>query len=151
MARFRRNADFPKLQIDIVHKVDNARLYCAEVVVFKLLVLLRRRAEERSARLHNVGTLNVELAVYEKIFLFRAERYAWAFVGFYAEYFHKALDLRAQNLNRAQKRRFFVEYFARVGAEHRRNAEGGHAAYALDERGAGGVPSRISAGFKGGA
>lgn len=118
VARLCGNSDFPKLQIDVVHEIDDARLDCSEIVVFKLLVLLRRSAEERSARLHEVGALYVEFAVYEEVFLFRAERYVCAGVLFDSEALHQAFCLRTQNLYGAQKRRLFVEHFARVGTEH---------------------------------
>ena len=52
VARFRRNAEPPKLVVHVGHEVEYARLYGAEIVVFKLLVLLRGRTEKRASGLH---------------------------------------------------------------------------------------------------
>ena len=151
MARLGGNAEPPQLAVEFAHKRQNARLDCAEIVVFKLLVALRRRAEERSARLHKVGTLHIETLVDKEVFLFRTERYDRAAAVFLAEALHKAFRLFAQNLHRAQQRRLFIQDFARIRAERRRNVERRDAVFALDERGRSRVPSGVAAGLEGGA
>ena len=111
-----------------------------------------RRAEERAAGLHEIGTREVVAAVNEKILLLGAERHGEGRGGIgLAEGGHEAPDGFFERLNGAQERRLFVEGLAGVGAEGRGDAQRGAGGVALDEGGGGGVPGGVAARLEGGA
>ena len=72
MLRVGINAEFPELNIEIIHEGLYAGLDCAEVVVLHLLTLGRFRTEERAARKFQVITFIVKITVNEKVLLLAA-------------------------------------------------------------------------------
>ena len=145
-----RDAEPPELLVHLLHELQYARTDRAIVVVVQLLVLRRRRAVHGAPRLQQVGAFHVVGAVDQKILLLRAERHRHVRLRL-AEERHQTLRRVRDGLHGAQKRRLGVERVARVGAEHRRNAERRAVGVALDERGRRGVPRRIAARLEGGA
>ena len=141
------DAEFPEFLFHFGHEVQNAHLDGPEIVVFKLLVLCRRRAEHGSSGLHKIGALIVKRLVDQKIFLFRSERDCY--IGFLlSEAFHQPFDGGGESLHGAQQRSFLVESFSGIGAECGRDAERCAVAVTFDERRAGRIPCGIAAGFK---
>ena len=148
VARLRRDAEFPELLLDLVHEVEDAHLDRAEVMVLELLVLRGRRAEERTARHHQVGTLQVERLVDKKVLLLGSKRNRDLLVTL-AEAMHQTLRRCGERLHRTEERRLLVERLARIGAEGGRDAQGRAVAVALDERGRGRIPRRVAARLEG--
>ena len=139
-----KDAELPQLLIQLLHECGNARTDRAEVVVLHLLSLGRLCAEQGAAGENQVLTLRIVLFVNEEVLLLRADRCSHA-ANILAEQFKHAACLRADGFHRTQQRGLFVENFAGIRAERRRNIE----RTVLDERIAGGVPRGIAAGLEG--
>ena len=150
VACLRRNAELPEFLLDLVHEVEDAGADRTEVVVLQLLPLRTRRAEERAARQHEVGTLGVVLLVDQEVFLLGTERDRDARLAL-AEALHQALRGDGERLHGTEQRRLLVQRLARVGAEGRRNAEGRAVRVALDEGGRSRIPRRVAARLERGA
>ena len=147
MAGLRGNAKAPESFLNIRHEGQNARRDAAEVMVFQLLMLRRRRTVQRAARLQQVRPLQVEFLINKEVFLFDAQRDFHRLFRL-TEAFHQADDRLFQNLRGTQQRRLLVQDFARVGAENRWNAKRTAVVMAFDERGARRIPRRVAARFK---
>ena len=80
VARLGGDAEAPEFALRLLHELQHARADGAEVVVLQLLVLGRRRAEERAPGLHEVGALEPEGSVHKEVLLLGAERHAHRFV-----------------------------------------------------------------------
>ena len=148
VAGLRRDAELPETLLDLGHELQDARAYRAVVVVVELLVLGRSRAEDRAPRLEKVGPPHVVGAVYEEVFLLRAERQGDACLRA-LEHLHQPFDRTRNGLHRPQKRRLGVEGRARVGAEDSGNAQCRAVLVALDEGGARRIPRRVAARLEG--
>ncbi len=149
VARLGRDAELPKLLLDLAHEVQDAVADRAEVVVLKLLMLRGRRTEKRPTRHHEIGTREVVRLVDQEVLLFRPEGDRDLLFRL-AETLHEALRGRAQILHRTQERRLLVKRLARVRAERGRNTQGRAVAVALDERRGGRIPRRVAARFESG-
>ena len=151
VAGFRRDAESPESLFNIGHEGEDAMSDGTEVVVFKLLVLRRRSAEQGASGLHEVGTCEVEVLVDQEVLLFGAEcDFRHMFAGF-AEAADHAFDSLCKSRRGFQQRGLLVKGFAGVGAERSRDAERCAVRVTFDERRAGGIPCGVSAGFEGGA
>ena len=144
VARLGGDAQTPQLLLHLRHERRHARTYRAKVVVLELLVLGRRRPEQRPPRLHQVGTLHIEPPVNEEVLLLGPHGDGRVRLR-QAKRAHQARDGAAQRLDGAQNRRLLVEDLAGVGAEDRGDAERGAVRVTLDERGAGRVPGGVAA------
>ena len=140
------HAELPQLLVQFLHKGRHARADDAEVVVVQLLALGRLAAEEGAAAQPQILTLEVQLAVNEKILLLGADlRRDFIDVLLAVEKMQQLHRFAANRLVRAQQRGLLVQRRAAVGAEHRRDAE----AAVLDEGKGGGVPCAVAARLKG--
>ena len=148
VARLRGDAKLPQFTFHFVHEREDAVGDRAEVVVFELLALGGRRAEERATGEDEVGALLPVLLVDEEVFLLGAERAASVRLCA-AEELHQPLHGAVERLHRAEKGRLLVERLARVRAEGGRYAERRAVRMALDERGRGRVPRRVAARLEG--
>ena len=151
VARLRRDAEPPEAVLHLVHELEDARADRAEVVVVELLVLRRSGAEDGAAGLEQIGAEQVEVPVDEEILLFRAERDGDVRVARQTEMREEAPRRLREGLHGTEERRLGVQRLARVGAEHRGDAERRAVRMALDEGGARGVPARVAARLEGGA
>ena len=145
-----RNAELPEFLFDFGHEIQDAHFDRTEVVVLKLLVLRRGRAEHGAAGLHEVGALVVEVLVDQEVLLFGAEGDLHIRL-FLAEVLHQPFHRGRKRLHRAQQRGLLVERLAGVAAEGGRDAQGRAVAVPLDESRAGRVPRGVAARFEGGA
>ena len=150
VARLGRDAEPPELLVHLLHELQHARTDRAVVVVVQLLVLRRRRAVHGAPGLQQVRTLHVVGTVDEKVFLLRAERHRDVLLRL-AEKLHQTLRRARDGLHRTEKRRLGIERIARIGTEHRGDAERRPVRMALDERGACGIPRRVAPRLKSGA
>ena len=66
------NAHFPEFDVEVLHVIRYPVFDGAEILVFKLLSLGRRRAEDRPSGEHQIDTLQVEFLIHKKVFLFGA-------------------------------------------------------------------------------
>ena len=148
VTRLRRDAELPQLLLHVVHEIEDPLRDRAEIVVFKLLSLCGRSAEERTAGHHQVRTLLPVLLVHEEVFLLRAKRASDVRLRT-AEELHEPLHGTVQGLYRTQQRRLLVERLAGVRAKRRGDAERRAIAVPLDERGRGGIPRRVAARLEG--
>ncbi|MPM49525.1 hypothetical protein SDC9_96255 [bioreactor metagenome] len=145
-----RDAERPQFFFNFVHEGEHPVFDRPEVMIFKLLVFRRRRAEERPSGLDQIGALQVEALVDQEVFLLCAERDGDPFLG-QLEALHQPLDRHAQRLGGAQQRRFLVQRLAGVAAEGGRDAERRAVRMTLDEGRAGRVPRGVTARLEGAA
>ena len=136
----------PERFVQIVHIFGNAGLQNAEIMIFKLLSSGRGSAEQRSARQNQIFPLFEHRPVHEEIFLFGSDRRRHL-LAVDAKQFENTFGGAAYRGHRFQKRRFFIQRFARIGNENGGNVERS----LFDEGGRGGIPSRIAARRAGGA
>ena len=141
------HAELPQLLVQIGHKLRDARLDRAEIMVVHLLPLRRHRAEERASAEHQVLALIEHGAIHKEILLFGADERTYDLHVVHAEKLQHAQRLLAQRLHGAQKRRFLVKRLAAVGAERRRDAE----RFVLDKGIARRIPGGVAARLKRGA
>ena len=138
------DAQLPQFLVQLLHERCHARADRTEIVVLHLLPLGRLGAEQRAAGEDQVLTLGVILLFNEEIFLLGADRGGYT-ANVLSEQLEHTAGLRADRFHRAQQRGLFVEDFAGVRAERRRDIE----RTVLNERIAGGVPCGIAARLKG--
>ena len=141
--RLCRDTQLPELLVQILHVRADALLDDAKVVILHLLSLGRRCAKKSAPCKHQVFSLQVEILVYEEIFLLRT--HAGCDLGSLcvSKQFYDAQRLFAQRLHGAQQRRLLVKRLACVGAERCRNAEDHAAARFLQKCRRGDVPRCI--------
>ena len=139
--RLGQHAELPQLLVEVAHKGRDARADRAIIVVVQLLSLRRLRAEERPATEPQVLALQIHLLIYKEIFLLRADLRRDLLRLRVAEQAQDAHGLPADGADGAEQRRLFVERFAGIGAEDRRDIE----AVVLDEGVGRGVPRGVAA------
>ena len=69
-----RDSESPKFMIDIGHERENLRTDAPEIMIGQLFVAWRCRAEECPPGLYQVGAIEVEIAVDQKVLLFGSQR-----------------------------------------------------------------------------
>ena len=69
-----RDADFPQLLIDILHKGSNPLTDRTKIVIIKFLSLRRHRAKKCTSCIDQVLPLLKFLCIYQEIFLLRSDR-----------------------------------------------------------------------------
>lgn len=151
MARFGRDAEFPKGFVHVHHEFQHAVLDGAEVVVFHLLVLGGHIAEEGAPAHHQVRAQGIKLLVHQEVFLFRPQVGADVNVVRTAKAGQQPLGLPGDSSHGSQERRLFVQRLSLVRAESGWDAKRGAVFRPFDKGGAGGVPCGVAARFKGGA
>ena len=140
------HAERPQLVVELLHELVHRRADSAEVVLFQLLALAGRIAEQRAAAHDEVLALGVVLFRDQEIFLLGTHRGNDALVRL-AEQREHAVRLLFHHVHGAEERRLLVERLARVAAEGCGDAQ--HLVF--DEGVAGGVPRGVAAGLEGGA
>ena len=138
------DAQLPQLFVQLIHELLHTRLDGAEIMVFHLLPLRRRRAKQRASGIDQIFALFIVFFVYQEIFLLAADGRAQGMHIFVAKQFQDAQALAVDGLHAAQQRRLLVQRVAGIRTECRRDAE--H--IVLDKRIRSRVPGRIAAGLK---
>ena len=110
---------FPKFLVEIFHICSNPRFYNTEIMVIKLLPFWRFRAKQRTTCENQVLALFIHLAIYQKIFLFRANRGTHILNICIAKQAKNPKCLLVEGLHGAQQRRFFVKCLPAVGTKCR--------------------------------
>src|SRR4029453_5817946 len=119
------------------------------VVVVQLVPLRGFRAEERAARVDQVGALEVVLLVDQEVLLLRPDRGEDARRRVVAEQPQRADRRTRQRVHRAQQRDLRVERLTRPRGERRRDAQQRAVRVLQEERRARRVPGRIAARLEG--
>ena len=140
-------AELPKLLVELLHESRDAWLDRAEVMVVELLPLRGTGAEQRPARVNQVGTLVEAVFIHKEIFLLGTDRRLDRGNVLIAEQLQYTKRLTVDGLHRTEQRRFFVERLSAVRAERGRDTE--HAV--LYKRIRGRIPSGVASRLKGGA
>ena len=144
--RLGRHAQLPQLVVELLHELVHRGADGAEVVLFQLLALAGRIAEQRAAAHDEVLALGVVLFRDQEIFLLGTHRGNDALVRLSEQREH-AVRLLFHHVHGAEERRLLVERLAGVAAEG-----GGDAQHlVLDERVGRGIPGGVAAGLEGGA
>ena len=146
-----RHTEFVEFMLDFADARLHALGDTTEVVVFELLATWGRRADERARSHDEVGAQREVRAVDHEEFLLDAERGVHAQHAGVADEFEQLHGAVRQRVGAAQQRRHFVERFAVVANEDRRNAEVLHATGLTDEHGRRRIPRGVAAGFPRGA
>ena len=141
------NTELPQLLVKLTHERRNAGLYRTKVVVAQLLCFGWLCAKKRTAGVHEIFTLFVDILVHKEVFLLGAYgRLDRGDIGV-SEESENAKTLEIYRLHTSQKRRFLVESLAAVGAKCRGNAQ-----YPILYKCVGGrVPCGVAPRLKGGA
>ena len=143
-----RHAELGQLLLALEHVGQHALGDRAEVVVVELVALRRLGAEQRAARRHQVGALEVVLLVDQEVLLLGADGRE-DLLGALAEQ-RQGLDGRdRQRLHRAQQRDLRVQRLARPRRERRRDAEQGAVGVLEQERRRARVPRGVAARLEG--
>ena len=143
MLRARRHAQSPQLVVELFHELVDRRANGAEVMLFQLLPLQRRIAEQRAPAHDKVLALRVVFLGNKEVLLLGAHGGHHALVRL-AEQGQHAIRLLVDGAHRTQQRGFLVKRLARVAAKRRRNAQ--H--LVLDEGVGRGIPGRVAARFE---
>src|SRR5262249_22076015 len=123
----------------------------AEILIFQLLALGRRCAEERPTRVDQVGPGVIEILVDEEVFLLWTNSREDLLGVVVAEKAEDAERVNRQSVHRLEQRRFLVESLTRPADESGWYDQRGTVRAFIDERGTGRVPGRVAACLKGGA
>ena len=144
-----RHAELGQLALRVEHAREHALGDRAEVVVVELVALGRLGAEQRPARGHQVGALEVVLLVDQEVLLLGADgREDLRGLGV-AEQRQRADRRARQRVHRAQQRDLVVQRLARPRRERRRDAQQRAVGVLEDEGRRGGVPRGVAAGLEG--
>ena len=146
-----RNTQLPEGLLHIAHKVEHARTDGAEIVVFQLLVLGGRCAEQGSAGLDEVRSQQEKVLIDEEILLLHTQRDSHLAIAGAAEALHQAPGGSRKSLYGAQQRCLLIQRLTGITAEGRGNTERGAIVMPLDKGRAGRVPCRVTARFERGA
>ena len=115
MLRFSKHAQLPQLLIQL------ARLDDAKIMVFHLLPFRNLGSEQCAPRIYQILTLLPHLLIDEEIFLLRPDS-SHNFLGRLPEQRQYTSGSLVDTAHRAQQRRFFIQYFAGIGAKRSRDA-----------------------------
>ena len=148
VTRLRGNAELPQTKLHLVHELEDTRTDCTKIMVVELLMLRRRRTEDRATRLQQVGTLQVEAAVDEEVLLLGAQRDRHVRLRL-LELLHQTLGRARDRLDRTKQRRLHVERRSRIRTERRRDAQRRAVLMPLDERRRSRIPRRVTTGLEG--
>ncbi len=144
-----RDPQLIRLLGDLVHIIQHPLLDAAEILVFQLLSLGGRRADERAAGHDQVLTQMVVILIDQEILLFRAAGRDHLFCLLVAEELQERASRLAQGFVRTQERQLFIERGAVIGDENSRDTEGVAEAGLGDEGRAGRIPGGVAARLKG--
>ena len=145
-----RDAEAVELALGLGHEGQHTRRNGAEVVVLELLALGRPGAEQGPVADHQVGALEVQLAVDQEVFLLRSDRGVDPVnAGVGPEQTEDPHRLLRERFHRAEQGDLGVQRLAGPRHEGRRDAERDGAAAPDQEGGAGRVPRGVAAGLEG--
>ena len=116
--RLGRDAQCPKLVIEVLHVRGDGWANGTEIVLFELLALARSRAEQRAAADNEVAALTVCVLLDEEVLLLVAHGRHDA-LGMLAEQGEYALGLLVEGGHGAQQRGLLIQRLAGVGAKRR--------------------------------
>jgi hypothetical protein len=143
-----RHAELGQLALRVEHARQHALGDRAEVVVVELVALRRLGAEQRPARRHEVGALEVVLLVDQEVLLLRADgREDLRGLGV-AQQRQRAHGRARERVHRAQQRDLVVQRLARPRREGGRDAQQRAVGVLEDERRRGRVPGGVAAGLE---
>ena len=120
MLRFSKHAQLPQLLIQLLHKSQDARLDDAKIMVFHLLPFRNLGSEQCAPRIYQILTLLPHLLIDEEIFLLRPDS-SHNLLGRLPEQRQYTSGSLVDTAHRAQQRRFFIQYFAGIGAKRSRD------------------------------
>ena len=143
-----RHAELGELLLGLEHAREHALGDRAEVVVVELVALGRLGAEQRAARVDEVGALEVVLLVDQEVLLLRPDGGEHAVRVRVAEQAQRAHGRLRQRVHRAQQRDLVVERLARPRRERGRDTEQRAVRVLEDEGRRGRVPGRVAAGLE---
>jgi len=139
-----RNADFPQLLIDILHKRRDSLADRSEVMIIKLLSLRRHRSEKCASCIDQVFSLLELLSIHEEVLLLRSYGRRNFLGCSISEQSEESQSLFVDRFHGSQKRCLLVKRFSCVGAECCRDAQSRSARILSHERRRGAVPRCIS-------
>ena len=143
-----RHAELGQLLLGLEHAREHALGDRAEVVVVELVALGRLGAEQRAARVDEVGALEVVLLVDQEVLLLRPDGGEHAVRVRVAEQAQRAHGRLRQRVHRAQQRDLVVERLARPRRERGRDTEQRAVRVLEDEGRRGRVPGGVAAGLE---
>jgi hypothetical protein len=149
VARLDRHAEARELELAVHHVGEHALGDRPEVVVVELVPLRGLGAEERPARVDQVGALEVVLLVDQEVLLLGPDGREDARRGVVAEQPQRADRRARQRVHRPQQRDLRVERLTGPRRERRRDAEQRAVRVLQEERRARGVPGRVAACLEG--
>ena len=144
-----RHTQLPKLYIQFVHEAGNSFLNTAEIMVVHLLPLRRSRTKKSTPCKNQVFSFLIKIFVNQEIFLLCAAADRYLFRSLVAEQTHNTHCLSADRFTGTQQRCFFIQCFACVGIERRRDIQGNPCRILTQKCRRGTVPSRIAARLEG--
>ena len=145
--RLGRDAQFPQFFVQIFHERLHAGFDHAVVMSFGFLTLWRFCAEQRTPCVGEIFSLFEQFFVDQEVFLFGTDRRFDGRHVVVAEQFEHAHRLTVDGFHGTEQGGFLIQRFAAVRTKRRGNTQ--HAVF--DESVGSGVPSGVSARFKGGA
>ena len=140
------NTQGPEVFVQVLHEGCYPGTDGAVIVVIQLLTPGRLGTKQGAAGHPQIRPLVVQLLIYQKVLLLRADTGNDLMGLCVPEQPQNADSLPADILHGAQQRRLFVQRVTAVGAQNGGDAEGA----LLDEGKRGGVPGGIATGLKGG-
>ena len=148
--RLHRHADLVELGLDFGHAGQHPRRDGAEILVFHLLALRRRGAEERPAGVDEIGPGEVEVAIDQEVLLLGPAGREHA-LGGGAEQLQHPHRFLGHRFHRAQQRRLLVERLSGPADERGRDHQRDAVAVVEQPRRAGRIPGGVAARLEGGA
>ena len=145
------HAELVQLEFELRNASLHALRDATKVVVLKLLPARRRRTHERAATHHEVGAHRVVRAINNEVFLLGAHRGVDAVHALVAEEVEQFDGARGDDVAGTEERSDFVERFAVVANEDRRDAHrlGGRDFHNEERRSR--IPRGVATRFPGGA
>ena len=112
-----RNAELPQFLVQVMHVFGNSWFQNSEIMIFHLLPLRSRSADQRASADQKVFSLQVQLLVNQEIFLFRTYRCAYMGNGCIAEQAEDSQRRAVQFLHGTKQRCLLIQRLAAVRAE----------------------------------
>ena len=112
-----KDAQLPKLFVDIIHEGGDARLYRAEIVVVEFLAFGRFCAEKSASGINKILTLIKHFLCNKEVFLFGSYSGLYGSDVGISEQTENAKRLLVDSFHRAEQRSFFVKRFSAVRTE----------------------------------
>ena len=140
------DAQFPQFFVQVLHKIFDAFLNDAKVMVFHFLSLGNLGAKQSTAGINQIFTFFPHSLVHQEIFLFRTHG-GNNFFRRHTQDVQDAAGSFVDNGGAPEQRRLLIQHVAGIRTERGRNAQ----AVILDKSVAGRIPGGVAPGFEGGA